>query len=107
MDNTCIKMMFGCHALHVPMNIVVQDMGDKVSLCIAQIAGKRIRFGSDKTHQLILGDAVIRPHAVLESDKFIGLGMSAVVTMDWRDWSDEKIILNPSGMDVQKILWGE
>jgi len=106
MGEAFIRMMFGCYAIHVPLNIIVQDMGDKVSLCIAQVPGKRIRFGSDKIHQLILGDAIIRPHAVLESDLFKGMGAAAIATMDWRAWYNEKVILNPSGMDVQKKLWG-
>ncbi|KKL59835.1 hypothetical protein LCGC14_2211330 [marine sediment metagenome] len=102
--DTYVKMMFGENAIITPMNMIVQNMGNKVSLCIAQIPNINIRFGSILTHQLILGDAVIRPHVVLESEKFMGHGAAALATMNWMDWAGENVVMNPANINIKQRL---
>lgn len=85
-----IQAMFGKHAFRVPMNFIIQgDINNP-----AQISGvwqgespemKKMLFNSKKAHQLILGDIVIRPHLVLETDAFIGMGINGIYKDGFRD----------------------
>jgi hypothetical protein len=40
-------------------------------------------FGSKKTHVLILGDLVLRPHLVLATDGLTGVGLAGLATSGW------------------------
>lgn len=96
--------MFGKHAVHVPMNFIVQDMTDKgepAVICVAQSRGPRTRqlFFTDEpfTHTLILGDVVIRPHLVIGSNHLRGTGVAGLARFDVppEEWySKGKMLLN-------------
>ncbi len=100
------RAMFGQHAIHIPINIIVQRTDDEKEGRIIGVfqtsSGEPLLFGSKKTHQLIMGDCVIRPHLVAESDAFIGHGISGIMRSGWTDiegWIGNKggVILNPLG----------
>jgi hypothetical protein len=84
-----IKAMFGPNAVHVGFNCVIQQVDD----CRVSIIGQSympnsphpLLFGSQKIHQLILGDAVIRPRQIIESDHLRGQGMTAIAMYGMAD----------------------
>lgn len=99
-----IRAMFGEHAKHVALNLVVQDASPRGVAVVGTIAGDALRFGSRLTHQLILGDAVIRPRLVIASNAFIGHGLSALVTgalNSPEEWIDSGEIL----VGEAQLLW--
>jgi len=78
------RALYGQFARHVPTWFWVQDGGD-----VAIIAGASrgidgathpLRYGSKMTHQFILGEIIVRPHLVFETDHYIGSGISALLT---------------------------
>ena len=80
--------MFGCNAIKVPFNCIVQDQGDGGIAAVIVVGGSmaaRYKFGSKKTHQLIVGDAVIRPHFVVDSDHLIGTGLAGLAKSGFAD----------------------
>lgn len=104
-DTNCyIRMLFGAHAVRVPVRIGVQRTNDELlaAVLMAQHSPEAdLTFGSGKTHQLIIGDAVIRPHVVLETDEFAGRGLGglALTTMD--EWVEAgSILINPAGLKL-------
>ena len=84
------KIMFGEHAFRVPMNFIIQGDTNNPNELAGVFQGrhpamKQMLFGSKKCHQLILGDIVIRPHLVVESDAFIGMGINGIYKDGFRD----------------------
>lgn len=78
MDYT--KVMFGCNAVHLPFHGVVQAADGNVSLMLFATPLKNIRFGSKMTHQFVMGDMIIRPHVVYESQHLVGMGAAGIIT---------------------------
>ena len=74
------EQMYGKGAIHIPINFIVQKVDDegRVTGVFQTSAGTPLLFGSKKTHQMILGDAIIRPRLVCESDEFQGSGLSSL-----------------------------
>lgn len=101
MDYT--KVMFGQHAVHVPAWLVVQDSGDGI---VSFVGGSKVgveqfaaglhplRFGSAKTHQLVIGEVIIRPHRVTASDERRGSGLAGLATDPFTSLADAEPILN-------------
>lgn len=83
------RALFGDNAIKVPFNAIVQDQG-QVCLVIAQIASPKIKFGGTKTHQLILGDAVVRPHLVVEIDGMRGRGAAGLIRTPPQEWIEQE-----------------
>jgi hypothetical protein len=95
-DDMFTKAMFGQHARHIPMWMKVQDQGDgTVIFAGSSKKGTPIRYGSNRTHQLILGEMIVRPHLVCASDEFKGCGVDGLLTeMDIDTWIKEILIDN-------------
>jgi hypothetical protein len=77
-----VRAMFGEHALHVPAWLVVQDQGNGTVALVGASkmnAPHPLRYGSERTHQLIIGELVVRPHRVVASDALRGNGLAALV----------------------------
>lgn len=76
------KVMFGQHAFHIPMNLIVQDCGDGVTAAgvFQTKSGAPLFAGSKKTHVLLLGDMVFRPRIILASNNLQGMGISHIFT---------------------------
>lgn len=103
MNDPYIQAMFGCHAIHSPMNFIVQAYEeDGVFLAVAQARVnkslfKRLTFNSRRTHQMIIGDIVLRPQLVIESDHLRGCGISGILTsgLDPQEWASRgKVIFD-------------
>jgi hypothetical protein len=81
------RAMFGEHARHVPVWLYVQDAGSGV---VSIVGGSRpsgedlerhpLRYGSERTHQLIVGELIVRPHLVVASDAARGSGLAGLST---------------------------
>jgi len=77
------KVLFGENARHVPAWMYVQGEAGLVSFVGASkvpTPEHPLRFGSQRTHQFIVGDLVVRPHLVVATDTLQGMGLSALAT---------------------------
>lgn len=80
-----VRIMFGQNARHVPAWLYVQHQGDgMVSFVGASNVGDPhpLRYGSDRTHQFIVGEVIVRPHLVVATDTLRGLGLPGLATHD-------------------------
>jgi len=100
------KAMFGEHAIHVPMWMKIQDNGEERGVIfVGASRSVAMRYGSNKTHQLIIGEMIIRPHVVAESGEFTGMGATGLLTeMDFDKWARGGIICDPLGAAAEKLL---
>lgn len=97
-------MMFGRHAVSVGVNFIMQETEDGMIL-IGQSKGpstSKLRFGAKKgrTHVLVLGDMVLRPHLVMASDSFRGAGVTNLVKNGFTStdkWLEGDIVLDAIG----------
>lgn len=90
-DALYVRGIFGPNAVRIPCTIAVQDqgiqaMGD-LNYRVVSIVGHSVlpvptehpaRFGSSCTHQLMVGEIILRPHHVWESNKLQGRGLSGL-----------------------------
>lgn len=101
MDNKAyMKAMYGCNALHIPAWFVVQDQGPGTVAIVGASRDTSVRYKSEKTHQLIIGELIVRPHLVVESDHLAGAGLSGLLTTGdtIEDWVRHgKVIIDPMG----------
>lgn len=75
------EMLLGKPTIHIPLNLIIQKVeGDKVVGVFQTSYGTPLVHGSNKTHQLVIADAFIRPQLVFESNEFRGSGMSHLLT---------------------------
>jgi len=75
------QAMYGQDARHVAFNVVLQDAGEGNAAIVGTTSfAKVMGYGFKKTHALLLCDAIIRPHLVIESDHLIGVGLTGIVT---------------------------
>lgn len=93
------RMLYGDKAFQIPFNCIVQPMGGDAILAAVLIRGPeavRLALGSKTTHQLILGDAVIRPRLAFESDHLRGSGFASIASHGFTpdDWvANGKVIM--------------
>jgi len=75
------RAMFGQDARHIAFNVVLQDQGDNKAAIIGTTQfAKLMGYGFKKNHCLLLCDAIIRPHLVIESDHLVGSGATGILT---------------------------
>jgi hypothetical protein len=113
-DETAIRIMHGENARHIPMWMYVQDAGHGiVSFVGASRTGQDVhpaRYGSQRTHQFILGELVIRPHLVIATDTLQGMGLAGLATNhhDLRDMmTDGELLLCTSSARASLREQGE
>lgn len=92
------------HARHVPAWMYVQTAADgTVSFVGASRVDRPVhplRYGSDRTHQLIVGELIVRPHYVIGTDVLRGHGLGGLATQgpDLASYlTDGELILDPYG----------
>jgi hypothetical protein len=94
-----MQMMFGIHARQVPAWMFVQRSGDGVSF-VGASASSALTWESTQTHQLVLGDVVVRPHFAVASDVFRGRGLQGLATADHGEFlsaADMSVLCDPMG----------
>lgn len=102
------KVMFGAAAVHVPAWLYVQDGG----IIVGASKDPRVAFGGTKTHQLMLGEIILRPHWVVESNSFRGHGVTSLLTSSHQDFlmaDDLTVLADPLGKirdTIRKIAGG-
>jgi len=75
------KAMYGENARHVAFNVVLQDAGENRAAIIGTTSfASLMGYGFKKNHCLLLCDAIIRPHLVIESDHLRGVGAAGILT---------------------------
>jgi len=74
------RILFGRYAVHVPAWLYVQHQGDGTVLFVGASKvpdlAHPLRYGSDRTHQFIVGEVIVRPHRVVATDALRGSGVS-------------------------------
>lgn len=80
------RALFGANAVHVPAWLYVQNTG---SGFVSFVGGSKaptgshpLRYGSGRTHQLIVGELIVRPHLVVATDSLRGLGIAGLALGD-------------------------
>lgn len=77
------RVMFGRHAVHVPAWLYVQDAGAGTVSFVGSSrlpgAAHPMRYGSERTHQFVLGELIVRPHLVVATDVYTGDGLTSLV----------------------------
>src|SRR6185369_8546961 len=100
------RAMFGQHAVHVPMWMYVQDQGKGVVTFVGSSRSEDLRYGSDQTHQFILGELIVRPHLVMGTNTLRGSGITQLLTRNHTDIisaPDMKILADPMGKISQLL----
>lgn len=106
------KVLFGENARHVPCWMYVQGEAGLVSF----VGSSRIptgehplRFGSQRTHQFIVGEAIIRPHLVVATDTLRGMGLGNLAMHDHNIEEmlskGEPIMSRGGGMDLATLMF--
>lgn len=104
MTDYITQAMFGSHAVQCGINLIIQDGEDGQAIMVAQSKMKGphpLRFGSKRTHILLLGDMVFRPHLVLGTDSFRGVGLNNLLKNGFspsNEWTQGDIVLDSIGM---------
>lgn len=79
------RVMYGENARHVPAWMYVQNHGQgAVGFVGASLVDGThpLRYGSDRTHQFIVGEVIVRPHLVIATDALRGMGMGSLYLGD-------------------------
>lgn len=80
-----VPVMFGEGARRASMYMYAQDAGEG---CVSFIGASRmkstglpnpLRYGSERTHQLVIGDVIVIPKAVIGTDALRGSGLSSLI----------------------------
>lgn len=77
------EQLLGTPTVHIPINLIVQEAaGHDGKFCgVWQAAHpdvQRLLMESNKTHQLVMADAFIRPQMVCDSNEFRGDGLANI-----------------------------
>ncbi len=82
-DPNYTRVLFGDRAIHVPAWFYVQDAGDGIVTFVGASKSDDLlhplRYGSTRTHQLIVGELIVRPHRIIATDALRGSGLAALV----------------------------
>jgi hypothetical protein len=94
-----MQAMFGTNYIRLPLNFIVQAVDDNKIVAIAQTGmGNAMKYNSKMIHQLVCGEAIIRPHMVMESNHLVGHGLAAIARDGFSpdEWLDKgKFIIKP------------
>lgn len=91
------------HVRHVPAWLYVQHQGDGHVTFVgsSRVKGSGahpLRYGSERTHQLIVGEVLVRPHYALDTNVLRGQGLGGLATQHHdldRFLDDGAILLDP------------
>lgn len=97
------KIMYGENAVHVPAWMVIQDAGDGL---VSFVGASRVpephpmRFGSERVHQLMVGELVVRPQMVTHSNARVGSGLSALASDPFSGLADAELLIGERSSDL-------
>lgn len=92
------RIFYGANAVHVPAWLYVQNQGTEGGTDVVSFVGASrmpgvdphpLRYGSQRTHQFVLGEIIVRPHIVVATDTLRGYGLGGLAT---------------SGNDIRRML---
>jgi hypothetical protein len=95
------RAMFGQHAIHIPMWLIAQE-GEATTFVVATRSSE-LMFGCVRTHALVWGELIVRPHLVVASDEFRGSGLTHLANVGALDerWLRADTVLDPLGRLAQ------
>jgi hypothetical protein len=105
------RMLFGDQAVYAKTHLIVQK-GDNEGHTVAIAALSRsegqhpLLFGSTKTHQLVVGELIVVPKLVMESNHLQGSGMSHMFTFGlgdaegWQEHGSVRFIRDQRKVDI-------
>ncbi|MFF9076315.1 hypothetical protein ACF1A9_29085 [Streptomyces sp. NPDC014872] len=88
-DSALAGLRLDPHARHVPAWMYVQRVGDGT---ISFVGSSRVstpahplHYGSTRTHQLVVGELIVRPHFVVGTDALRGKGLGGIAAQGSHD----------------------
>lgn len=111
------SILYGQDARQVPAWMYVQDQGNGVVGLVGSSrtpdgAPHPLRYGSQRTHQFIVGEIIVRPAFVIATDALIGMGLAGLATgdHDMAAMLDQGELVAGSELSLQRTrgqeLWG-
>lgn len=105
-DGALALIALDANVRQVPGWLYVQDQGDGT---VSFVGSSRVpgggahplRYGSDRTHQFLVGELLVRPDYALDTNVLRGRGLGGLVTQDHdlsRFLQDGEILLDPYGL---------
>jgi len=85
------------------MWMIAKDQG-KTTTFVGGTHDPQLRYGSELSHQLIIGEVFVRPHLVVESDHLKGCGLSGLVSSGTspEEWVQHgNILVDPMGQFIK------
>lgn len=83
-----LKALLGQNAVRSGSWLYVQDAGERR---VSFVGGASVpegphpfRFGSERTHQFVTGEVLVRPQLVLATDSLRGMGLSGILSIGHR-----------------------
>lgn len=95
------QMMYGQHAVHVPCWMFTQDSTSEIVSFVGASKSLDLQFGGQKEVRLVLGEIIVRPHFVVESDIYLGHGLSGLAMANKEDFifaEDARVLCDPIGI---------
>jgi hypothetical protein len=98
------RFAMGCHARHIPLNLIFQHKGDQESE--GKFAGVfQFQYPTDllsqhetrRSHIMMLSDVFIRPRVIIATDHLRGIGLAGIYRDGFRSTMEN---LKSEGTDV-------
>lgn len=89
------------------MWMIVQNSGETTTF-VGASRDPALRYGSRLTHQMIVGELIVRPHFVIESDQFRGHGLTSLLKdgANLADWlAGGQLVCDPIGRFQDSRRW--
>ncbi|MGW1007505.1 hypothetical protein [Streptomyces sp. NPDC002520] len=106
-DAALAHIALDAHARHVPAWMYVQNQGDGL---VSFVGASRVpagsephplRYDSSRTHQLVVGELIVRPHYAIGTDVLRGQGLGGLATQSpdlARLVGRGEVLLDPYGL---------
>lgn len=88
------KIMYGINAIHVPCWMVAQVTDGVVGFAGASVQ-MDLMYNSPFQQVLIVGEMIVRPHAVVTGDKNYGTGLGNFLLDPWANGWPDTILGDP------------
>ena len=79
-DDIHLRMLSGVYTAHIPCWFVMQGHGNNQVGIVGASKTDKLLYGTDKTHTIIKGDSIFRPHMIYAGDSAMGSGINGLAT---------------------------
>ena len=92
-----LKYLLGENVIRIPAWMKIQS--DENEQTVSFVGASRLQgshplsFGSKKSHILMVGEIIVRPHLVMASNEFRSIGVSGLLCQCPTDWKGQEILI--------------